>query len=302
MGVLEKDSGRINRLSMVAALLCFSNILIIFAEYLDQIEMIDVYVLRIGLVVVNMIIVFYYQRKEMFKFLFLVALFILLQFIFMNGMFDVFEQKNNLGLGSGFAMTFMSGVCSKLIVAVQLIIAMKVMNTSEVNRSIAVGDLNHMVGGVRWLGIEEGWISWGRMAAISGPLIAMGTVIFSSLGLWNSFNTFSFSSLLKSSLWIMLFAIVNSFVEGIIFRAVIVETLPANIGRKYILLGSAAVFGLYHLNGIPGGLVGVIASTALGWFLAKSYYETNGFLASWLIHFTQDLAIFSLIALTGNYA
>jgi uncharacterized protein len=40
-------------------------------------------------------------------------------------------------------------------------------------------------------------------------------------------------------------------------------------------------------------------SSLLGWFLARSMIESRGFLAPWMIHFLQDVVIFSTILLLG---
>jgi hypothetical protein len=63
------------------------------------------------------------------------------------------------------------------------------------------------------------------------------------------------------------------------------------------LLLVAAYFGLAHFYGVPYGIVGVMMAGFLGWFLTKAMLETRGFFWPWLIHFCQDVAIFTFMAM-----
>lgn len=57
------------------------------------------------------------------------------------------------------------------------------------------------------------------------------------------------------------------------------------------------LFGVGHFYGIPNGVVGVLLTGFLGWFLGKSMLETGGFFWAWLIHFMQDVVIFAFLAM-----
>lgn len=91
------------------------------------------------------------------------------------------------------------------------------------------------------------------------------------------------------------FALSNSFVEESITRLGLVIVLKDRLKDKTIPLISALLFGAVHYWGNPGGFAGVLASGFLGWFLAKSILETKGIFWAWLIHFMQDLIIFSAL-------
>ena len=67
------------------------------------------------------------------------------------------------------------------------------------------------------------------------------------------------------------------------------------LSKNHVVLISAAFFGLAHYYGAPSGIVGVAMSTLLGWYMCTSMYETNGFVSAWVIHFMQDVVIFSTI-------
>ena len=41
------------------------------------------------------------------------------------------------------------------------------------------------------------------------------------------------------------------------------------------------------------GIVGALMAGLLGWLLAKSVLETSGIFWAWLIHFLQDVVIYS---------
>lgn len=56
-------------------------------------------------------------------------------------------------------------------------------------------------------------------------------------------------------------------------------------------------FGLGHYYGYPSGVLGVLLSSFLGWFLGKSLLETKGFFWAWLIHFVPDVFIFIFLAI-----
>lgn len=93
--------------------------------------------------------------------------------------------------------------------------------------------------------------------------------------------------------WILVFALSNAFVEEMITRFAVVATLDGLLSRPIIYLISAAIFGLVHYFGTPGGIPGVLMAGFLGWFAAKSIGETGGFFWAWLIHFLQDVVIFT---------
>ena len=54
---------------------------------------------------------------------------------------------------------------------------------------------------------------------------------------------------------------------------------------------SGILFGLAHIFGMPSGIIGISLAAILGFVLAKSVFEIQGFFWAWLIHFLQDVVI-----------
>ena len=92
---------------------------------------------------------------------------------------------------------------------------------------------------------------------------------------------------------ILLFALMNSFTEEVIFRLSYTTIVANENGNPRISeFLSAAVFGGVHYFGIaPSGIAGALMAVFIGWFLAKSINETKGFFWAWVIHFAQDVVI-----------
>ena len=93
----------------------------------------------------------------------------------------------------------------------------------------------------------------------------------------------------------IVFALTNSFVEESITRLGVVVVLKDVLKDRTIPIVSALIFGTVHYWGNPGGVIGVLVAGFLGWFLAKSILETKGIFWAWLIHFFQDVIIFSAL-------
>ncbi|NLY08824.1 MAG: CPBP family intramembrane metalloprotease [Tissierellia bacterium] len=92
---------------------------------------------------------------------------------------------------------------------------------------------------------------------------------------------------------LLILALMNSFTEEVIFR-LSYSTIIANEGLnpRIAEVLAAVVFGGVHYVGIaPNGIAGAIMAGYIGWFLAKSINETNGFFWAWVVHFAQDVVI-----------
>jgi membrane protease YdiL (CAAX protease family) len=143
-----------------------------------------------------------------------------------------------------------------------------------------------------WLGIngKSTWLSNGLQLLF---IISLATGFFMFIGVKNSNSFQSFD-------WryipiILLFALTNSFSEEIIYRFGIVGGLLNFTPKITILLISAILFGLPHYGGNPSGFVGVIMAGLMGYILAKSTIETQGLGIAWIIHFVQDVIIFTAL-------
>ncbi|MGI6250906.1 MAG: CPBP family intramembrane glutamic endopeptidase [Anaerolineaceae bacterium] len=100
-------------------------------------------------------------------------------------------------------------------------------------------------------------------------------------------------------LLIVLFALVNSFVEEVTFRHTFTSIVEYHKLSPFISKTlSLIIFGGVHYLGTPGKIPGVILAGFLAWFLSKSIHETKGFFWAWLIHFLQDVIIMTALYLT----
>jgi len=97
--------------------------------------------------------------------------------------------------------------------------------------------------------------------------------------------------------FVLVFALVNSFGEEMIYRAPWLGALEDVVGPAQALLVTAVYFGLGHFYGVPYGVVGVLMAFIPGWLMGKSMLETRGFAWAWIIHFCMDATIFFFMAL-----
>jgi hypothetical protein len=90
----------------------------------------------------------------------------------------------------------------------------------------------------------------------------------------------------------LLIAAMNAFNEEFALRGAPLSELDSPLGKAQALMITSVYFGLGHFYGIPNGIIGVLLSGFLGYFLGKSMLETNGFSWAWFIHFLPDVFIF----------
>lgn len=137
----------------------------------------------------------------------------------------------------------------------------------------------------------ENWFHLGRnfaiiISGVTAIVIYFQLIRESGISIRSILNVLPFS---------IVFALSNSFVEESITRLGVVVVLKDVLKDRIIPLVSALIFGTVHYWGNPGGLLGVIVAGFLGWLLTKSILETKGIFWAWLIHFLQDVIIFSAL-------
>jgi hypothetical protein len=137
----------------------------------------------------------------------------------------------------------------------------------------------------------ENWFHLGRnftiiISGVTAIVIYFQLIKDSGTSIVNILNVLPFS---------IVFALSNSFVEESITRLGVVVVLKDVLKDRTIPLISALIFGTVHYWGNPGGFLGVIVAGFLGWLLTKSILETKGIFWAWLIHFLQDVIIFSAL-------
>lgn len=142
----------------------------------------------------------------------------------------------------------------------------------------------------------ENWFHLGRNFAI---VITAVTVLVIFMQIVREGET-NWMNVLRYFPLILLFSLVNSFVEESITRLGVIVALKEKIKDNHIALISGAIFGIVHFWGYPGGFVGLLVAGFLGWLLAKSILETKGIFWAWFIHFLQDVVIISAFFLSQN--
>jgi hypothetical protein len=158
------------------------------------------------------------------------------------------------------------------------------------------GDTRAKVEKSRILGIKkpEPWI---KIALIFSAVFASVTTLF--LIAVNGFPLESFVSNWFLIPFGFLIATMNAFNEEFTLRATPLGEIEQVIGKSNSLLVTATYFGLGHYFGVPSGVLGVLLSGFLGWFLGKSMMETKGFFVAWLVHFITDIPIFLFFIVGG---
>lgn len=183
-----------------------------------------------------------------------------------------------------------------------IITAISLVTTFILNREnfliyFSIGNISKAGNELKIFGIKQGdsWIKTGLSLSVVITLIT-------SLFMFLQLKQFEINwSLLKTGiLWILLFSLSNSFGEEMIYRIGIIAPLKGLMEPTKIFLISAVIFGFAHINGMPNGIIGIGLASILGFVLAKSVYEIEGFFWAWVIHFLQDVVIISSLYLMNK--
>lgn len=199
-----------------------------------------------------------------------------------------------LGASAPFAGQMLGIQMQRLAVTLVVLIALLLMGYRRDQFFLTHGQLDAPIGLVRWLGYTktEPWTRFGLHWAI---YITLGTLAF--LLITGQPSLTALQAALPYLPMVLLLATMNAFSEELTYRASLLGVLNGLIAPRQTLFLTAAFFGLAHYYGVPYGIIGVIMSTFLGWMLGKAMLETRGFFWAWFIHFCQDVAIFSFMAI-----
>lgn len=162
----------------------------------------------------------------------------------------------------------------------------------ESKQYLRFGDPGMLAMKEKWLGINgrsNWWINGLQLLFV----VSLATGIFMFLGVKNAQSMHNFQPWFIP--FILLFSMSNALAEELIYRFGMVAVLDQHYAKTIILIGSAILFGLPHFYGNPGGVIGLIMSGVLGYILAKASIETRGIFMAWLIHFVQDVIIFTAL-------
>ena len=178
-----------------------------------------------------------------------------------------------------------------ILVATIVVVLITKLNPDN-KHFLNIGNLNVIAEKEKWLGIN-GKSTWKTNGLQLLFFVSIPTAIFMFLALkyTNSLNNFQ----LYFIPLIILFALINSLTEELIFRFGIVGGLYTHSPKLMILIISAILFGLPHYFGWPSGFAGIFMAGMLGYILCKATIETKGISIAWTIHFVQDVIIFTAL-------
>jgi membrane protease YdiL (CAAX protease family) len=181
-------------------------------------------------------------------------------------------------------------------VALLVLSALHGLDDANLRAFLGPGDPAAPANGVAWLGIadDDSWLGLGTGLSCA---ITLATLTF----VYAQFRTSAgrAEDLVPFLPWILAVSFTNSFSEEVVYRLGVVVPLAGAVDTAYILVISAVAFGAPHLRGMPNGIVGAAMAGALGWLLAKSVVETHGIFWAWLIHWLQDIVIFSALTMAA---
>lgn len=155
----------------------------------------------------------------------------------------------------------------------------------------SIGSLETTVNPIRFLGIGINANATWRNEIISLTFaITAITTIFVFLG---SKDKFSWRRALRVFPIIIIFALLNATGEEWLYRVALLRSTEGAISLQYASIISATVFGVAHFRGRPGGILGILISGLLGFLLSRITIETGGIATAIIIHFIQDIIIFT---------
>ena len=184
-----------------------------------------------------------------------------------------------------------------LVITAISILTTYLLNKHNFKTYFSFGQISAVGQELKLFGIKQG-DSWTKTGLSLCVVISLVTAIFLYFQLKQT-NP-NWTSLQSGIFWIILFSLTNSFGEEMIFRLGIVSPLSGQLSPTTIFLISAVLFGIPHFAGMPNGIIGVTLAGILGFVLAKSMYETNGFFWAWIIHFLQDILIIGTLYLINE--
>jgi len=187
----------------------------------------------------------------------------------------------------------------QLVLTAIVLLLVYLLNPENLAHFFRMGNVNAHISKIAWLGVT-GKETWLEIATSVGLYITIGTAIFMFFQLKKAGVDYRY--FLFSLLWSIPFSMANAFSEEAIFRIGIISPLYGIFSVSIIVLISGVVFGLPHYFGQPSGIIGVLMAGFLGWLLALSLVETQGFLIAWAIHFVQDVVIITSMILMSRKA
>lgn len=177
-----------------------------------------------------------------------------------------------------------------ILALIVLFLTIKITPSSKL--LLQFGNLNAIAVKDKWLGIN-GNFTWRKNGIQLLVFISLATSIFMFFGV-------KYTDSLSNFKWwfipfVILISLTNSFAEEVIYRFVVNGNLTNSLPKITVIITSAILFGLPHYLGFPSGFIGVMMAGVLGYVLSKATYETQGIGIAWIIHFVQDIIIFTAL-------
>jgi len=195
-------------------------------------------------------------------------------------------------VGTGLQRALLGGQGLRLGITGVMVGGLLVLGFSRQASFLRRGDLRATARRVRAIGMrrDEPWTVFGRNLTLIITGVTVLFLVLSPIDLsgWGA-------GIVSLWPWVLGLAALNAWNEEISYRAALLAPLREAVGDGHALALTATIFGLAHFHGVPYGLIGVLLAGFLGWVLGKSMLETQGLFWAWLIHFCQDVVIFSFL-------
>ena len=201
-------------------------------------------------------------------------------------------------LDSNYLNSQMVYQTSTLVLSLLIVFVVGMLTRFQSVKLLSLTKLDGFVKPEPWIGItKNNKDSWLKVGISFSIIISLVTAVVVYFQVYQTGIVITLS--LQSVVLIILFALINSFVEEVTFRHTFASIVEYHKLNPYISQAlSAITFGAVHYFGVPSGIPGVLMSAFIGWFLSKSIHETKGFFWAWLIHFLQDVIIMTALFLT----
>jgi hypothetical protein len=197
------------------------------------------------------------------------------------------------GSQASFALNMLGIQILRILVAVFMVGVMLILRRRFSEFYLVKGNLSAEASPIPLLMSKP--TTWKSLGVILAVCITGGTLFFLFLAGRPSLG--ALAAILPILPMILLLAAMNAFAEEMNYRATALGALKGVISNPQAVMLAAVFFGLGHYYGVPYGLIGAVMAWLLGWLLGKSMIETGGFFWAWFIHFLQDVAIFSFMAI-----
>jgi membrane protease YdiL (CAAX protease family) len=135
-----------------------------------------------------------------------------------------------------------------------------------------------------------------RLAALGlrwnvlGPALAVVSTVCASIFVGSTGSRVSGSWSMMP--WAVLFAAINAFGEEAVNRSLFIGAVRTGFGTGHAVVVSAAIFGITHWNGLPGGAIGVLMTLALALVAGRAMVDTQGSGWPWFMHALPDWVLF----------